>query len=377
MYTRPMLKQGNMPNPEDLHRQMLEGLKDMLNGLPKSSPRDIATELENYGYRGQEKQRQALGLMAYRHIRRLQRIVINGENRDSLPPKQNVLMLGPTGSGKTYLVELLFQEILKLPTVIVDVTSFTESGYIGDDVKTILTRLILASEGNPMIASCGIVCLDEFDKLASSSSNARFAGQGTTKDVSGYGVQRELLAMLQGAEVVVPMDYGVSEYGQRIRMSTKDIPFIACGAFAGYQDMLESEGGSLGFQESSEADTPNLEEAESFQKYGFLPELIGRFSRIVVFPPLPEETMKLILEKNILPQFKNEFKAEGLKLTISKDAMSHIIKQAHKRGTGARGLHTELVTAIESAAFESFMQVTDAEVRIAVKKGKLQSEVIK
>ena len=170
-------------------------------------------------------------------------------------------MLGPTGCGKTFMVELLFQHILKLPTVIVDITSFTESGYIGDDVRTILARLMLNANGNQHLAEIGVVCLDEFDKIASSSSSARFAGQGTIKDVSGYGVQRELLGMMHGANVVVPMDYGFSEYGPRVQLST--------------------------------------------QKFGFLPELIGRFTRIVSFPKLSTETLKQILTENVLPQLTN------------------------------------------------------------------------
>ncbi|MBI3653222.1 MAG: AAA family ATPase [Acidobacteria bacterium] len=287
------------------------------------------------------------------------------------------MMVGPTGCGKTFLIELLFQNIFKLPTVIVDITSFTESGYIGDDVRTILTRLIDASGDATFLASVGVVCLDEFDKIAASGSNARFAGQGTTKDVSGYGVQRELLAMLEGKELMVPMDYGFSEYGNRAKLSTRNIPFIACGAFSGMDD-LQGKRASIGFNNpETDADELSLDEVGLFQKFGFLPELIGRFSRIVAFPSLPAETLHQILLENIIPQFKNEFKGEGLELRISDEAIKYLVKRSEKRGTGARGLHTELVKAIEQAAFDTFSRVTNAKVVIACEDNQLISQVIK
>ncbi len=360
-----------MPNTE---------LQLFIDNLPLLPPVEISNELERLGYRGQDEQRRTLALMAYRHIRRLKRLYLEGEYFRNLPPKQNVLMIGPTGCGKTFLVELLFQHIFKLPTVIVDITSFSESGYIGDDTRTILTRLVHASGGNPWLALCGVVCIDEFDKLASSNSNARFAGQGTTKDVSGYGVQRELLAMLEGTEVMVPMDYGFSEFGERAGLSTRDIPFIACGAFSGIDDLLQASRSNIGFfggKESNNSAGLSIQRTALFQKYGFLPELIGRFSRIVQFPPLPSETLRRILTENILPQFQNEFRGEKLELTVTDDAMSHIINHSKKRGTGARGLQNELLAAVEKAAFETFMRQTDAEVKITLSNGQLISETCK
>ncbi|HEX7334114.1 MAG TPA: AAA family ATPase [Pyrinomonadaceae bacterium] len=354
-----------------------EALREFIDQVPLLSPVDTSTELERLGYKGQIDQRRALSLMAYRHVRRLKRIYLDGESPNDLPPKQNLLLLGPTGCGKTFMVELLFQNILKLPTVIVDITSFTESGYIGDDVRTILTRLILNAHGNQYLAECGVICLDEFDKIASSSSSARFAGQGTTKDVSGYGVQRELLGMMHGAEVVVPMDYGFSEYGHRVRFSTHSVPFIACGAFSGMDELLRQNRSNIGFRNAAGDDLSQLtlDEVGSFQKFGFLPELIGRFARIVSFPKLSTETLKQILRENVLPQFSNEFKGEDLELIVSEAALDHLVARSEKRDTGARGLHTELVAAVERAAFETFMQKKNACVVIDVKDGKLTSEV--
>lgn len=354
-----------------------EKVKNFVAELPVLNPREIFNELDKLGYKGQDEQRRALSLMAYRHIRRLKRIHVGGVDRESLPPKQNVLMIGPTGCGKTYLVELLFQSLFKIPTIIVDITSFTESGYVGDSVNTILTRLILHADGDAHLAECGVICLDEFDKIASSGSSARFAGQGTTKDVSGYGVQRELLAMLQGSTVTVPMDYGFSEFGYRAELSTRDIPFIGCGAFSGFEEILRENKGGIGFSQKTKTDAEILteQEAQSFQRFGFLPELIGRFSRVVSFPKLAHEILRQILTENVLPQFQNEFSGENLKLNVTPEAVNFIVKRCEKRGTGARGLQTELVTAVESAAFENFGANAGAEILIKADGDKLASEV--
>src|ERR1044072_137451 len=153
---------------DDKARNAKNALRAFVNQLPIIPPFEIVRELEGLGYRGQDDQRRAVALMAYRHIRRLKQIYINDEDPRGLPPKQNLLMIGPTGCGKTFLIELLFQHIFKLPTVIVDITSFTESGYIGDDVRTILTRLIESAGTEPYLAAIGVVCLDEFDKIAAS-----------------------------------------------------------------------------------------------------------------------------------------------------------------------------------------------------------------
>ena len=369
-----------VPEPEynydEWRNEQVAVRRTFIEQLPLAAPLVISEQVEKLGYKGQNEQRSALALMAYRHIRRLKRIYVEGYSRPQLPPKQNTLLAGPTGCGKTFLVELLFREIFKLPTVIVDITSFTESGYIGDDVKTILTRLVNAADNNPLMAECGIVCLDEFDKIAASSSNSRFAGEGTTKDVSGYGVQRELLTMLHGAEVQIPMDYGYSQFGPRLTFATHDLPFIACGAFSGLEELLKTDKTSIGFQSRKLASETNavkvVEEVEGFQKYGFLPELIGRFTRIVSFPLLSSETLKQILQDNVLPQYECEFAGEGLQLEVTEAAIEHVVSNSVKRGTGARGLHSELATAIERVAFEMFGLQRSGTVVITVKDNLLQ-----
>ena len=179
--------------------------------------------IRSRGYIAQDAAVRAISLFAYRHVSRLRRIFLQNTSRESLPPKTNMLFVGPTGCGKTYLVEILFREILKLPTVVVDMTGFSETGYVGQDVNTVLTRLLYGADMNLTLAALGVICLDEFDKLSSGQNNAVFAGAGTTKDVSGLGVQRELLKMLESIEMPVPLEYTHSDYAPKALLSTQDI----------------------------------------------------------------------------------------------------------------------------------------------------------
>ena len=174
-----------------------------VRSIPLLTPREITAIIREAGYVGQDRAVTAVSLMAYRHVSRLRKMHLEGISRDLLPDKTNLLLIGPTGCGKTHLVELLFQHILHLPTVIVDLTGYSETGYVGQEVTSILTRLLYAADLNQVASAVGVVCLDEFDKVASGQNNAVFAGAGSTKDVSGLGVQRELLKMLEAAEISV------------------------------------------------------------------------------------------------------------------------------------------------------------------------------
>src|SRR6478735_8149101 len=226
-----------------VRKQGLEHFIKFVRELPCPSPQAMFQALHDLGYRGQDSARRALCLMAYRHIKRIKRIYIDGVDRAELPRKSNFLFVGPTGSGKTFLVESLFGKILKLPTALIDITTYSETGYVGQDPSTILTRLLHAADDNPLLASIGIVCLDEFDKIASGQNNAVFAGAGTTKDVTGMGVQRELLKMLESSEVVVPLELTHSSYGDHLVMSTGDVAFVAAGAFSGFQQVARRRDG--------------------------------------------------------------------------------------------------------------------------------------
>ncbi len=376
-----------MENLKKYRKSGLDHFIKFVRELPVIPPRKIFAKLEELGYRGQDDARRAASLMAYRHVRRIKRIYLDGAKREDVLPKANYLFIGPTGCGKTHLVELLFQHILRLPTVIVDITTYSETGYVGQDSNTIITRLLHASDDNPLLASIGIICLDEFDKIASGQNNAIFAGAGTTKDVTGMGVQRELLKMLEAGEVVVPLELTHSTYGDHLVMSTADIAFIAAGAFSGFAQVARRRGSAdMGFGRKGARPlskdgidsiavsfTPEeVENVANFQAYGFLPELMARFTRFVPFQALDAGTLKNILRSSVLERLTREFEDEGFKLHVGDEVMDHIVADSMKRETGARGLVAILTRHLEEAAFNAFAEVPGGDVVLQVHEGKIK-----
>ena len=341
-------------------------IQERLTVIPLMTPKECDERLLTLGYRGQVGARRAASVMAYRHVRRLRRIFLENIPVADLGPRENYLFMGPTGCGKTHLVELVFKNILRVPTVVVDITQFSETGYIGEDVTSILARLYETADADLLWAACGAVCLDEFDKLASSRSNARFAGEGTTKDVSGFGVQRGLLTLLSGNDAAFPADMGLMQMGSKLTMPLFGVSFIACGAFSGFKTTADflSEDERIGFgRTGTKAQVENiavryddkmLGETNAFATYGFLPELIGRFTRMVPFEPLDESTLREILEDSVLRQYRQEFAAEGLQLVVEAEVVDQIVERAKTRELGARGLRASLVPFLEEAAYTEF-----------------------
>ncbi|MGQ0792927.1 MAG: AAA family ATPase [Deltaproteobacteria bacterium] len=360
-------------------------VRDFIESIPLPSPKKIFEELETLGYRGQPRARRAVSLAAYRHVKRLKHLHTKKIPRGELPPRPNSILMGPTGCGKTYLIELLFGEIFKLPFVVVDMTKFTESGYVGEDVVNILVQLVYAANESVDIAECGVVVLDEFDKIAGAYSSGRFAGQGTTKDVSGYGVQRELLKILEGTDAQIPLDFGVSNRGPRAMISTRDMSFFAVGAFSGIRSLFEK--GGLGFlqqiPENSEYERAiaykiSEEEADDISKFhlfGFLPELVARFNRIVPFSPLDTGTLKEILLLKI-QKYKREFEEEGFHLQIDQRVADFIIREALSRQTGARGLDVLVSKCLEDVAFDVFGKGDEGEITLTFSQGRV-SHIVK
>jgi ATP-dependent Clp protease ATP-binding subunit ClpX len=380
------------PAVEPLKKYRKSGLEHFIKfvkDLPILSPKTIFDRLDELGYRGQREARRAVSLMAYRHVRRVKRIYLDGAKREQLLPKSNTLLIGPTGCGKTHLVELLFQQILRLPTVIIDITTYSETGYVGQDPSTILTRLLHAADDNPLLASIGIVCLDEFDKIASGQNNAIFAGAGTTKDVTGLGVQRELLKMLEASEVVVPLELTHSTYGDHVVMSTSDIAFVAAGAFTGFHQVARRRAASdsIGFgRPTVRRGSPDgiavsftaeeVEHVANFQAYGFLPELLARFSRFVPFEALDEGTLMDILRTNVIDRLTREFEDEGFALIIDEPVLKRIVSESVRRETGARGLASVLTRHIEDAAFESFAEASGGEIRVSLEGDQIKVDTV-
>ncbi len=373
-----------MENLKKYRKSGLEAFIKFVRELPVIPPKKIFLRLEELGYHGQEEARRAVSLMAYRHVKRVKRIYLDGAKRENVLPKSNYLLIGPTGCGKTHLVELLFQHILKLPTVLVDITTYSETGYVGQDPNTIITRLLHAADDNPLLASIGIICLDEFDKIASGQNNAIFAGAGTTKDVTGMGVQRELLKMFEAGEVVVPLELTHSTYGDHIVLSTADIAFIAAGAFSGFQQVarrrgaqdrigfgrkLEGRGGSDAIAVSFTAE--EVENIANFQAYGFLPELMARFTRVVPFKALDSKTLKEILQNNVIDRLTREFEDEGFRLVVEGPVLDHVVAESLRRETGARGLASILTRHIEDAAFQTFSDHPGGEVHLTLTDGEI------
>jgi ATP-dependent Clp protease ATP-binding subunit ClpX len=357
-----------------------------LETLPRATPAAFVKAIRSRRYVAQDAAVRAVSLAAFRHLERLRRIFCERVKADDLPPKTNLLFVGPTGCGKTFLIEILFRDILKLPTVIVDMTTYSETGYVGQDVGTILTRLLYAADLSPARACLGLVCLDEFDKLASGQNNAVFAGAGTTKDVSGLGVQRELLKLLEKAEVAVPVEITHSDYAPKLIVSTEHIAFIACGAFSGLRGLIDREAREgIGFgrepaggDEARIAVTYTADEVELtryFLQYGFLPELIGRFQRVVPFHALGKDELGRILKGRVLRGYRKEFALAGIALDVDNAVLEKIVTESIRKETGARAIESAFIRLLEDAAFQAYSTPGTKKIRLRTSESGAEFEL--